>query len=89
MFTIALYNDRLRHPWILPHGAIEPFKKDGKFYEATKSEAEKDGAFNDYGKPKQHNYTSLGQLLSNVKLEVMHKNIHACWKKVLEVLVSV
>jgi hypothetical protein len=37
----------------LPRGAIEPLKKDGEFYEATKSEAEKDGAFNDYGKPKQ------------------------------------
>jgi hypothetical protein len=37
----------------LPRGAIEPLRKDGKFYEAAKFEAEKDGALNDYGKPKQ------------------------------------
>jgi len=51
----------------LPRGAIEPSQGSGKFYEAAKFETEKDGAFNDYGKPKQHYYYALGVVLSNVK----------------------
>jgi hypothetical protein len=35
---------------------IEPSQKSGEFYEATKFEVEKDGAFNDFGIPKQHDY---------------------------------
>jgi hypothetical protein len=37
---------------------FEPFQKDGKFYEAAKFKAEKDGTLNDYGKPKQHDCIS-------------------------------